>query len=89
MGARHGAHLRAGFSTARLHDLFILPEYRRRGIGAALFNAIKEWAQQHEGTRYLEWQASQSALDFYQQLGYIGDPCPQPEYPFFEIDFTL
>jgi GNAT superfamily N-acetyltransferase len=83
----YGAHLRAGFRTARLHDLFVLPTYRRLGIGATLFHAVKGWAQQG-GIRYLEWQASQSALGFYQRLGYIGDPCPQPEYPFFEIDFT-
>ncbi|EFH87927.1 GNAT family N-acetyltransferase [Ktedonobacter racemifer] len=82
----YGAHLRAGFQTARLHDLFVHPEYQKQGVGAALFNSCKEWAQQ-TGVRYLEWQANQSSLGFYQRLGYIGDPCPQPDYPFFEIDF--
>lgn len=24
---------------------------------------------------------------FYERLGYRGEPCPQPEYPTFVIDF--
>ncbi|GHO41977.1 GNAT family N-acetyltransferase [Ktedonospora formicarum] len=82
----YGAHLRAGFQSARLHDLFVLPEYQKQGVGAVLFSSCKAWAQQ-AGVRYLEWQANQSSLGFYQRLGYTGDPCPQPDYPFFEIDF--
>ena len=82
----YGAHLRTGDRTARLHDLFVRPDHRGRGIGAAIFQAAREWARQ-EGVRYLEWQASLSAVPFYERLGYSGDPCPQPEHPFFEIDF--
>jgi hypothetical protein len=38
--------------------------------------------------RYLQWQAHESrAAPFYQRLGYQGAPCPQPDYPEFEIDF--
>jgi len=84
----YGAHLRTGDRTARLHDLFVWPERRGRGIGAAIFHAVQEWARQ-EGVRYLEWQASLSAVPFYERLGYTGDPCPQPEYPYFEIDFAI
>jgi GNAT superfamily N-acetyltransferase len=84
----YGPHLRSGDRTARLHDLFVDPDYRRRGNGAALFVAIKTWAE-YEGMRYLEWQASQAALPFYERLGYTGDPCPQPDYPFFEIEFPV
>jgi GNAT superfamily N-acetyltransferase len=83
----YGPHLRSGDRTARLHDLFVTPACRRQGIGALLFDALKTWAARH-GVRYLEWQASQAALPFYAHLGYTGDPCPQPEYPFFEIDFA-
>lgn len=84
----YGAHLRTGDRTARLHDLFVRPERRGHGIGAAIFHAVREWARQ-EGVRYLEWQASLSAVPFYERLGYTGDPCPQPDYPFFEIDFAI
>src|SRR5207248_11475500 len=84
----YGPHLRSGASTARLHDLFAVPDCRRRGIGAALFTAIKTWAM-GKGVRYLQWQASLSAVPFYERLGYAGDPCPQPDYPFFEIEFPL
>jgi len=84
----YGAHLRTGDRTARLHDLFVRPERRGHGIGAAIFCAVREWARQ-KGVRYLEWQASLSAVPFYERLGYTGDPCPQPEYPYFEIDFAI
>lgn len=84
----YGAHLRTGDRTARLHDLFVRPERRGRGIGAAIFRAVREWARQ-EGVRYLERQASLSAIPFYEHLGYTGDPCPQPEYPYFAIDFAI
>jgi GNAT superfamily N-acetyltransferase len=82
----YGAHLRSGSSTARLHDLFVLSNYRKLSIGTILFQSVKTWAAQSK-IRYLEWQASQAALGFYERLGYQGDPCPQPDYPFFEIDF--
>jgi GNAT superfamily N-acetyltransferase len=81
----YGPHLRTGARTARLHDLFVVPERRRRGIGLALFLAVKTWAERR-GVRYLEWQASRAAIPFYERLGYTGDPCPQPDYPFFEIE---
>ncbi len=83
----YGPHLRSGNRTARLHDLFVHPDYRKLSVGTALFVAIRTWAEQ-AGIRYLEWQARQTALGFYERLGYRGDPCPQPDYPFFEIEFT-
>lgn len=61
--------------------------HRRRGVGRALFIAVKDWANEH-GVRWLEWQASAEALDFYQRLGLQGDPCPDPGHPYFEIDFA-
>jgi len=48
--------------------------------------AVVEWAGQR--VRHLEWQAHQNrAAMFYERLGYRGDPCPQPEYPTFQVDF--
>lgn len=82
-----GAHLRSGSRSARIHDLFVAETQRRRGVGRALFTGVKDWANEH-GIRWLEWQASAEALDFYQRLGLQGDPCPDPGHPFFEIDFA-
>ena len=83
----YGPRLRSGEESVRLHDLFTLAEYRKHGVGRALLEEVKTWVQQR-GARYLEWQSSKAAIPFYEKLGHQGDPCPQPEYPFFEIDFA-
>jgi hypothetical protein len=50
-------------------------------------SAVTEWAA--ERVRYLEWQAHhERSAPFYERLGYSGQPCPQPDYPTFEIDFS-
>lgn len=84
----HGPHLRTGndHRTARLHDLYVDPAARGQGLGRALMAAVVAWAEVR--VRYLEWQAHETrAAPFYAQLGYRGEPCPQPDYPTFEIDF--
>ncbi len=83
----YGAHIRSGQSTVRMHDLFVAPSYRRHGVGARLLGAVKAWATER-GATWLEWQSGQAALPFYGRLGLTGDPCPDPEHPFFEIDLT-
>jgi GNAT superfamily N-acetyltransferase len=71
----------------RLHDLYVRPDQRRSGVGRALVAAVTEWAA--ERVRYLEWQAHhERSAPFYERLGYRGQPCPQPDYPTFEIDFS-
>jgi GNAT superfamily N-acetyltransferase len=84
----YGPHLRAGRRHhGRLHDLYVRPEQRRRGVGRALVAAVTEWAA--ERVRYLEWQAHhERSAPFYERLGYHGQPSPQPDYPTFEIDFS-
>jgi GNAT superfamily N-acetyltransferase len=82
-----GTHLRSGWRTARLHDLFVAEAHRRRGVGRVLFATVTEWARGH-AVRWLEWQASVDALSFYTRLGLRGDPCPDQEHPYFEIDFA-
>ncbi len=84
----YGDHLRGGFDgrIARLHDVFVAPGRRHQGAGRALVDAVRTWAAGR--VRYLQWQAHESrAAPFYQRLGYQGAPCPQPDYPEFEIDF--
>lgn len=80
----YGPHLRTGESIVRIHDLYVEPEERRRGIGRAIFMHLRAWAAE-QGARYLQWQASQDALAFYDALGLTGDPCPDPDHPFFEV----
>jgi GNAT superfamily N-acetyltransferase len=81
-----GPHLRSGFRTVRLNDLYVDVTHRRRGAGRMLFSAARDWAQRR-GARWMEWQASGNALAFYERLGLTGDACPDLEHPFFEIDF--
>lgn len=84
----YGTHLRLGddHRIARLHDLYVAPGERLRGVGTTLLDAARTWAAAR--TRYLEWQAgARTSAPFYERLGYRGEPCPQPEYPTFDIDF--
>jgi len=83
----YGAHIRSGQSTVRMHDLFVAPSYRRCGVGTQLLGAVTAWATER-GATWLEWQSGQAALSFYERLGLTGDPCPDPEHPFFEIVLT-
>ena len=57
---------------------------RRQSVGRRLFLAVLDWATER-GADWLEWQASLDAMPFYEQLGYSGDPCPDPGHPSFEI----
>lgn len=69
-----------------IKEKVVATESRRTAVRRALMQSVVTWAA---GTvRYLEWQAHETrAAPFYKQLGYRGGPCPQPDYPFFEITF--
>lgn len=54
-----------------LEDLFVWPEYRKRGIGKALLLELAKIAVQENCGRY-EWQVldwNQPSIDFYESLG--------------------
>jgi GNAT superfamily N-acetyltransferase len=54
-----------------LEDIFVLPEYRRRGIGKALLKRVARLASERQCGR-LEWSVldwNTSAIAFYESLG--------------------
>ena len=54
-----------------VEDLFVLPEFRRRGIGRRLFQHLAAIARERNCAR-MEWAVldwNQPAIDFYQSLG--------------------
>jgi GNAT superfamily N-acetyltransferase len=54
-----------------LEDLFVLPQYRRQGIGRALLSSVAEIAKAR-GAGRLEWSVldwNQSAIAFYEKMG--------------------
>ena len=57
--------------TLYLEDLFVLPEYRGRKAGLALFEEVRAEAQRR-GCGRIEWTVldwNQLAIDFYTRLG--------------------
>jgi len=57
--------------TLYLEDLFVLPKYRRRKLGYALFTAMVAEAHRR-GCGRMEWSVlnwNQLAIDFYERLG--------------------
>lgn len=54
-----------------LEDLFVLPQFRRRGIGSALLAHVARAAEQ-EGRVFMRWAVldwNQHAIDMYKSLG--------------------
>jgi GNAT superfamily N-acetyltransferase len=57
--------------TLYLEDLFILEEYRQRGVGRALFATVLDEAKRR-GCGRMEWTVldwNQLAIDFYNKIG--------------------
>jgi GNAT superfamily N-acetyltransferase len=82
----YGSHLRTGDITARLNDVFVLPDYRQKGIATGLLESVVTWSKENN-VKYLQWQANKTSTAFYERLGHIAIPDPDPEHPFFEIEF--
>lgn len=82
-----GPGLRATFTTGRVHDLFVDPDARRTGAGRALMDHIFGWARARPHAMVLDWQASPSAVAFYESLGFPADRVGDfPDYPGFTLD---
>ena len=61
-----------GDRHAHIFLLYVVPEYRRRGIGTALMQYVEDWARTR-GDRQIGLQVFESnkpALNLYNQLGY-------------------
>lgn len=69
------------FSTWRgpvlyVEDVFVLPEYRGRGMALQLFKTAAKFAQEQH-MPFLQWQVldwNQPAIDFYTKMGASSDP---------------
>jgi GNAT superfamily N-acetyltransferase len=79
-------YLMSGRKQIRFGTLYVLPAFQKRGIGKALFEAARDWAESI-GATWFEWYASQSAVPFYERLGYTGSAQSDPDHPYFEILF--
>lgn len=85
----YGPHLRSGDSgrTAKLDDLYTVPEARRQGVARRLMGAVEDWARARP-LRYVFWYANDhSAAPAYERMGYRSADAGQEGYRFFEIDF--
>lgn len=59
-----------------LEDLYIQPEYRRGGVGQALFKELIELAEKR-GVKRMDWQVlewNEPAIAFYEKIGATLDP---------------
>lgn len=63
----------AGVEFASIEDLYVVPEYRRRGVGRALLEAAGERCASR-GVSYVEVQVEEAdAREFYASLGYEAE----------------
>ena len=59
-----------------LEDLYIQPEYRRAGVGKALFDQLVNLAKSR-GVKRMDWQVlewNEPAIKFYEKIGATLDP---------------
>lgn len=57
--------------TVCLDNIFVVPQYRRSGIGAKLFDAVEQWARE-QGAARLDlhtWDFNKSAIAMYRAMG--------------------
>lgn len=57
--------------TLYLEDIFVLPEFRRQGVGTSIFSMLGKIASRR-GCGRMEWSVlkwNETALDFYRKIG--------------------
>ena len=72
--------------TVELIAMFVRPQARGRGVGAALINAVVGWAQQKDATSVHLWvtETNKHALRLYERCGFTTperQSCP-PTRPY-------
>ena len=57
--------------TVCLDNIYVLPEYRRGGIGAKLFAAVEQWAKEQGAVRLdlHTWDFNKDAIAMYRAMG--------------------
>jgi ribosomal protein S18 acetylase RimI-like enzyme len=70
---------------AQLISMWTAPEFRRRGIGGLLVNAVIEWARPRgcKAVHLLVTSNNEAAIGFYSRLGFVltGRTVPYPNDP--------
>ena len=60
-----------GIKTVCLDDIYVLPNYRRRGVATRLFDAVESWAKEQGAVRLdlHTWDFNRNALAMYKAMG--------------------
>ena len=60
-----------GTKTAVLDNIYVLPDYRRKGIAAKLFSEVENWAKEQGAVRLdlYTWDFNKGAIAMYQAMG--------------------
>ena len=60
-----------GIKTAVLDNIYVLPDYRRKGIAAKLFSEVELWAKEQGAVRLdlYTWDFNQGAIEMYRAMG--------------------
>lgn len=67
----HESVMVKGIKTVCLDNIYVLPECRRRGIAAKLFNAVEQWAKEQGAVRLdlHTWDFNKDAIAMYRAMG--------------------
>src|SRR4051794_25844258 len=62
-------------SDLLVFSMWIDPGHRRRGLGAALIDAVIDWSRTWGGAHVVLWvfAANEAAIRFYQRLGFTAE----------------